>query len=135
MMRKRLFVTMTFLIAVSLGSLSSAQKGEVADKKAKSPYGALGIMRVLPSTAKWLGVMNYNEIEGNIRAGAKYMARLMKRYAKEPEISKDNVVQARRESFSVRPGSFCIERRKLTRDRCKISTPFGFPVEPDVYIR
>ncbi len=36
-MRKLLFVTMTFLLSVGMGSLSFAQKGEVADKKAKNP--------------------------------------------------------------------------------------------------
>ena len=54
--------------------------------KAKSPYGAVGIMQVLPSTAKWLGVNNYMEVEGNISAGAKYMDRLLKRYAKDQRL-------------------------------------------------
>ena len=47
-------------------------------------------MQVLPSTAEWLGVSNYTEAEGNIHAGAKYMARLMKRYATVPEITEEN---------------------------------------------
>jgi len=45
---------------------------------ARSPAGAVGIMQLLPSTAEWLGVPNYNEPEGNIHAGAKYMSKLMK---------------------------------------------------------
>ncbi len=72
--------------------------------KAKSPYGAVGIMQLLPSTAEWLGVMNYNEIDGNIHAGAKYMARLMKRYAKVPEISEDNRFFFALAAYNAGPG-------------------------------
>ena len=72
--------------------------------KAKSPYGAVGIMQLLPSTAEWLGVMNYGEVEGNIHAGAKYMARLMKRYAKVPEISEDNRFFFALAAYNAGPG-------------------------------
>lgn len=72
--------------------------------KAKSPYGAVGIMQLLPSTAEWLGVKNYNEIDGNIHAGAKYMARLMKRYAKVPEISEDNRFFFALAAYNAGPG-------------------------------
>ena len=60
------------------------------NQKAKSPYGAVGIMQVLPSTAKWLGVENYMQLEGNIRAGTKYLKQLMDGFAKNPDISRDN---------------------------------------------
>ena len=72
--------------------------------KAKSPYGAVGIMQLLPSTAEWLGVKNYNEIDGNIHAGAKYIARLMKRYAKMPEISEDNRFFFALAAYNAGPG-------------------------------
>ena len=45
-------------------------------------------MQVLPSTAKWLDVPNYMEIEGNVHAGAKYMDKLMDRYAKTRKSAK-----------------------------------------------
>lgn len=63
---------------------------EPLDQKAKSPYGALGIQQVLPSTAKWLEVENYRQVEGNIRAGAKDMKHLTDGFAKGPKISRDN---------------------------------------------
>ena len=47
-------------------------------------------------------------------------------------MSKERVVTARSRSSEVNPGSVCIERRKFTAARCEISTPFGFPVEPEV---
>jgi membrane-bound lytic murein transglycosylase MltF len=71
---------------------------------AKSPFGAVGIMQVLPSTAEWLGVKNYNEVDGNIHAGAKYMARLVKRYAKVPEISEDNRFFFALAAYNAGPG-------------------------------
>jgi membrane-bound lytic murein transglycosylase MltF len=83
--------------------------------KAKSPYGAVGIMQVLPSTAEWLGVMNYNEIEGNIHAGARYMARLMKRYAKVPEISKDNRFFFALAAYNAGPGRVRKYRKRASQ--------------------
>ena len=47
-------------------------------------------------------------------------------------MSNDVVVTASSTSFAVNPGSACMEARKLTSDRCVISTPFGRPVDPDV---
>ncbi len=85
--------------------------------KAKSPYGAVGIMQLLPSTAEWLGVKNYNEIDGNIHAGAKYMARLMKRYAKVPEISEDNRFFFALAAYNAGPGRVRKYRKRATKLR------------------
>ena len=71
---------------------------------ARSPAGAVGIMQLLPSTAEWLGVPNYTKPAGNIHAGAKYMSRLMKRYAKNPEISKDDRFFFALASYNAGPG-------------------------------
>ena len=71
---------------------------------AKSPAGAVGIMQVLPSTAEWLGVPNYGEIEGNIHAGAKYMDKLMKRWAREPGITEENRFYFALASYNAGPG-------------------------------
>jgi len=71
---------------------------------ARSPYGAVGIMQLLPSTAKWLGVPDYTEVERNIHAGAKYMARLMKRYAKVPEITRENRFFFALAAYNAGPG-------------------------------
>jgi membrane-bound lytic murein transglycosylase MltF len=81
---------------------------------AKSPYGAVGIMQVLPSTAKWLGVMDYTKAERNIHVGAKYMARLMKRYAKVPEISKDNRFFFALAAYNAGPGRVRKYRKRAT---------------------
>ncbi len=90
---------MDWLQLMAQGFQESTLKNE-----AKSPYGAVGIMQVLPSTAEWLGVSNYMEPQGNIHAGAKYMARLMKRYAKVPEITKDNRFFFALAAYNAGPG-------------------------------
>jgi membrane-bound lytic murein transglycosylase MltF len=75
----------------------------------------VGIMQVLPSTAKWLGVEDYTKAERNIHAGAKYMARLMKRYAKVPEISKENRFLFALAGYNAGPGRVR-KYRKLAPD-------------------
>ena len=45
-----------------------------------SRVGALGLMQIMPSTAIFLGFNDVLEPEENIRAGVKYIARLVKRY-------------------------------------------------------
>jgi membrane-bound lytic murein transglycosylase MltF len=83
--------------------------------QSKSPYGAVGIMQVLPSTAKWLGVSNYMEVEGNIHAGAKYMNKLLKRYAKDPEISKDNRFFFALAAYNAGPGRVKKYRKRAVK--------------------
>jgi len=85
------------------------------NQKAKSPYGAVGIMQVLPSTAKWPGLPNYMEIEGNVHAGAKYMGRLMARYAKTPDISKEDRFFLALASYNAGPGRVGKYRKRAVK--------------------
>jgi membrane-bound lytic murein transglycosylase MltF len=85
------------------------------NQKARSPYGAVGIMQVLPSTAKWMKVNNYDTVEGNIHAGSKYMEYLMKRYAKEPEISKENRFFFALAGYNAGPGNVNKYRRRAEK--------------------
>ena len=95
------------------------------NQNAKSPYGAVGIMQVLPSTAKWLGVKNYMELEGNIRAGAKYMGKLMNGFAKDPNISKDNQFFLALAAYNAGPGRVNTYRKRAEK--------MGY--NPDVWFR
>jgi membrane-bound lytic murein transglycosylase MltF len=55
------------------------------NQDAKSPVGAVGIMQVMPSTAKDLKVGDITELEPNIHAGVKYMRFMIDQYfANEP---------------------------------------------------
>ena len=62
------------------------------DQNVRSQAGAIGIMQLLPSTAKDknVDIPNIHEIEPNIEAGAKYMAFLKERYFSGPELDSFN---------------------------------------------
>ena len=53
--------------------------------KAKSPKNARGVMQILPSTAKDLGLRDMYNPDDNIEAGVKYMGQLLKRYDNDVE--------------------------------------------------
>jgi hypothetical protein len=50
------------------------------DPNATSKSGAMGIMQLMPATAKGLGVSDAYDPEQNIMGGAKYIASLLKKY-------------------------------------------------------
>jgi len=55
------------------------------DQAARSPVGAIGIMQLMPTTGKEMGVGDITQIEPNIHAGVKYMRFMMDQYyANEP---------------------------------------------------
>jgi soluble lytic murein transglycosylase-like protein len=54
---------------------------------ARSPKGAMGLMQLMPATARQYGVINpYNPIE-NVRAGVAYLRELLDRYADNEELA------------------------------------------------
>lgn len=44
------------------------------DEKAKSHVGAIGLMQLMPQTARELGFLNCENSENNINAGIKYLS-------------------------------------------------------------
>jgi soluble lytic murein transglycosylase-like protein len=50
---------------------------------AVSPKGARGLMQLMPSTARMLGVGNSFSPESNIYGGTKYLAQLLRRFGNE----------------------------------------------------
>jgi hypothetical protein len=48
--------------------------------KAKSPKGAMGLMQLMPATARSLGVLDASVPAHNIKGGVKYLATLLKRF-------------------------------------------------------
>ena len=60
------------------------------NRKARSPAGAIGLMQLLPRTAREFGVRNLRNAEQSIRAGVAYLAWLHSRF--EPELTvKDRI--------------------------------------------
>src|SRR4051812_13571641 len=58
------------------------------DQKTRSPVGAIGVMQVMPTTArdKNVGIKDIHLIEPNIHAGGKYLRFLVNQYFDEPGI-------------------------------------------------
>src|SRR5262249_18454150 len=50
------------------------------DQSVRSPSGAVGIMQVLPETGKAVGVPNIQELDGNIKAGVRYLRKIYDTY-------------------------------------------------------
>jgi membrane-bound lytic murein transglycosylase MltF len=62
------------------------------DQSIRSPVGAIGVMQVMPTTAKDrnVNIANIHLVEPNIQAGAKYMRFLVNQYFDEPGIDAVN---------------------------------------------
>ena len=62
------------------------------DQKTRSRVGAVGVMQVMPTTArdKNVGIPDIHEVEPNIHAGVKYLRFLVNQYFDEPGIDRFN---------------------------------------------
>jgi soluble lytic murein transglycosylase-like protein len=72
---------------VALGLLVAVAYEESQMKQwARSPKGALGLMQVLPSTARELGI-DVTNARGNVRAGALYLAEMLRRFGDDLDLA------------------------------------------------
>ncbi len=62
------------------------------DQDVRSHAGAIGVMQLLPTTAKdpKVGIADIHQVESNIHAGIKYLDYLRSRYFDDPAISREN---------------------------------------------
>jgi membrane-bound lytic murein transglycosylase MltF len=86
-----------------IAALAYQESGLNNNKKNKS--GAVGIMQVLPSTAKdrHIGISNVQRLENNVHAGVKYLAFLRKRYFSDPQIEPRNQVRFALAAYNAGP--------------------------------
>ena len=74
------------------------------DQKVKSPVGAIGVMQVMPPTAKELKVGDVTKVDANIHAGVKYMRFMMDQYFKDEPMDNLNKGLMTFASYNAGPG-------------------------------
>src|SRR5262249_4812246 len=76
------------------------------DQSKRSPYGAVGVMQLLLSTAKQVGVAGIDkDSEANIHAGAAYMRYLEQTYVNDPGMDEKNRVLMTFAAYNCGPGN------------------------------
>jgi len=84
------------------------------DQACRSSVGAIGVMQVLPSTAKQMDCGNIDVASNNIHAGIKYMAWLRENFFNEPELKRGPKVDFTLAAYNAGPG-----RIRQLRERAK----------------
>jgi len=84
------------------------------DQSARSHAGAIGVMQLLPSTArdKNVGIPNIEEVDANIEAGIKYLNFLRNRYFDDPDIDMVNRTLLALGAYNAGPARMISMRRK-----------------------
>jgi membrane-bound lytic murein transglycosylase MltF len=75
-----------------LALLAQAYQESGLEHSKRSHHGAVGIMQMLPSTARdsHVSIRNITRLENNIHAGTKYLAFLRDRYFSDPALTPEN---------------------------------------------
>ncbi len=97
-----------------LAALAYQESG--IDQSKRSHTGAIGVMQVLPTTArdKNVNIPNIEQIEPNIHAGTKYLRFIMNRYFNDPDIDTLNRVLLTFASYNAGPARVAKLRREAT---------------------
>ncbi|WP_160774084.1 transglycosylase SLT domain-containing protein [Stappia sediminis] len=109
---------------------------------AKSRTGAVGIMQVLPSTAKDpnVAIKEFRQLAGNIEAGAKYNRFLADKYFSDPEISELDKILFVLASYNAGPNRVAKVRMKAKNpnvwfDNVEWEVARAAGVEPIKYVK
>jgi soluble lytic murein transglycosylase-like protein len=73
------------------------------EPRARSPKGALGLMQVMPSTARQYGITNLYDPSSNIRAGVAYLKDLLSRFPLALALAAYNAGEAAVQRFAGIP--------------------------------
>jgi membrane-bound lytic murein transglycosylase MltF len=86
------------------------------DQSVRSPVGAIGVMQVMPETARdpSVGIPNIEEVEPNINAGIKYLRWVVDKYFADPEIDRVNQMLFAFASYNAGPNRIARLRDEAT---------------------
>jgi membrane-bound lytic murein transglycosylase F len=81
------------------------------DPKAKSSFGAQGLMQVMPATAKEVGIKDPWDPADSIRGGSAYLKKVMDRYFNDEGIALKDRIRLGLAAYNVGPGHIADARR------------------------
>jgi membrane-bound lytic murein transglycosylase MltF len=114
------------------------------DPNARSRTGALGLMQLLPSTAKDMGFADINNPEDNVHAGVKYLRWVADRYFSDGGISSDDRVRFALAAYNAGPANIRRSRTTATQlgydanrwfNHTELGTMQRVGIEPVHYVR
>jgi len=116
------------------------------DQSKRSKVGAIGIMQVMPNTAKdpVVGIPDVTDAENNIHAGVRYLRFLRETYFNDPEIAPLDRVLLSFGAYNAGPGNMKKARRRAEKlgldpnvwfDNVEIAAAKAVSREPVIYVR
>ena len=85
------------------------------DQRARSHFGAIGVMQIMPATGKELKVGDIGQIEPNIHGGAKYLDQLMTRYFPDAKFDENERPLFAFASYNAGPGNIAKMRKEAAK--------------------
>jgi len=114
------------------------------DPNARSRTGARGLMQLLPSTAKDMGIEDISTPENNVHAGVKYLRWIKDRYFDEGDINADDSVRFALAAYNAGPANIRRSRTSATQlgydanrwfNHTELGTMQRVGLEPAHYVR
>ena len=115
------------------------------DQSKRSHVGAVGVMQVMPATAKdpAVGIPDIENLESNIHAGVKYLSLLRTLYLDDPAISELDRTLLSFAAYNAGPGNLNKARKRAVKlgldpnvwfDNVEISMGQSVSREPVIYV-
>lgn len=116
------------------------------DQKKRSPVGAIGIMQVMPATARdpVVDVPEIHVAENNVKAGVKYLRFLRDHYFSDPAVDDFNQTLFSFAAYNAGPGNISKARKRAEKmgldpnvwfGSVELATAKAVSREPVVYVR
>ena len=116
------------------------------DQTKRSPVGAVGVMQVMPATARDpnVAIPEIHETEPNIHAGVKYLRFLRERYFSDPALTPLDQTLFSFAAYNAGPGNIAKARKRAAKlgldpnvwlDNVEIAAARVVSREPVVYVR